>query len=93
MHHGWKTVFSRGLRLHACITTVHFIDAIFIFVSFVATAPQQEAEAEPTADLPSKGLGQTTSGPNSLRDTAVSAPSDKDCDMEKSTDSVAVTLS
>uniref|UniRef100_A0A3Q0RSS7 Zinc finger MYND-type containing 8 n=1 Tax=Amphilophus citrinellus TaxID=61819 RepID=A0A3Q0RSS7_AMPCI len=58
-----------------------------------ATAPQQEAEAEPTADLPNKGLGQTTGGPNALRDTAVSASSDKDCDMEKSADSVAVTLS
>uniref|UniRef100_A0A4W6F5U1 Zinc finger MYND-type containing 8 n=1 Tax=Lates calcarifer TaxID=8187 RepID=A0A4W6F5U1_LATCA len=58
-----------------------------------ATAPQQEPEAESTADLPNKGLGQTSSGPNSLRDTPVSAPSDKDCDMEKSGDSVAVTLS
>ncbi|XP_072238844.1 MYND-type zinc finger-containing chromatin reader ZMYND8 isoform X3 [Leuresthes tenuis] len=58
-----------------------------------ATAPQQESEAEPTAELPNKGLGQTSSGPNSVRDTPVSAPSDKDCDMEKSTDSVAVTLS
>uniref|UniRef100_A0A8C9ZSR0 Zinc finger MYND-type containing 8 n=1 Tax=Sander lucioperca TaxID=283035 RepID=A0A8C9ZSR0_SANLU len=58
-----------------------------------ATAPQQEPEAESTADLPHKGLGQTSSGPNSLRDTPVSAPSDKDCEMEKSTDNVAVTLS
>lgn len=58
-----------------------------------ATAPQQEPEAESTADLPNKGLGQTSSGPNSLRDTPVSAPSDKDCEMEKSTDNVAVTLS
>uniref|UniRef100_A0A8C4GQ77 Zinc finger MYND-type containing 8 n=1 Tax=Dicentrarchus labrax TaxID=13489 RepID=A0A8C4GQ77_DICLA len=58
-----------------------------------ATAPQQEPEAESTADLPNKGLGQTSSGPNSLRDTPVSAPSDKDSDMEKSTDNVAVTLS
>ncbi|XP_049892925.1 protein kinase C-binding protein 1 isoform X4 [Epinephelus moara] len=58
-----------------------------------ATAPPQEAEAESTADLPNKGLGQTSSGPNSLRDTPVSAPSDKDCEMEKSTDNVAVTLS
>ncbi|XP_070758145.1 MYND-type zinc finger-containing chromatin reader ZMYND8 isoform X5 [Enoplosus armatus] len=58
-----------------------------------ATAPQQEPEAESTADLPNKGLGQTSSGPNSLRDTPVSAPSDKDCDVEKSTDNVAVTLS
>ncbi|XP_044032397.1 protein kinase C-binding protein 1 isoform X3 [Siniperca chuatsi] len=58
-----------------------------------ATAPQQEPEAESTADLPNKGLGQSSSGPNSLRDTPVSAPSDKDCDMEKSTDNVAVTLS
>uniref|UniRef100_A0A3P8QLD9 Zinc finger, MYND-type containing 8 n=1 Tax=Astatotilapia calliptera TaxID=8154 RepID=A0A3P8QLD9_ASTCA len=59
-----------------------------------ATAPQQEPEAEPTADLPNKGLGQTSGGPNPLRDTPASASSsDKDCDMEKSTDSVAVTLS
>ncbi|XP_034724231.1 protein kinase C-binding protein 1 isoform X4 [Etheostoma cragini] len=58
-----------------------------------ATAPQQEPEAESTTDLPHKGLGQTSSGPNTLRDTPVSAPSDKDCDMEKSTDNVAVTLS
>ncbi|XP_069010662.1 MYND-type zinc finger-containing chromatin reader ZMYND8 isoform X3 [Embiotoca jacksoni] len=58
-----------------------------------ATAPQQEPEAEPTADLPNKGLGQTSSGPNSLRETPASAPSDKDSDMEKSTDNVAVTLS
>ncbi|XP_029357998.1 protein kinase C-binding protein 1 isoform X9 [Echeneis naucrates] len=58
-----------------------------------ATAPQQEPEAESTADLPNKGLGQTSSGPNTLRDTPVSAPTDKDCDVEKSADSVAVTLS
>ncbi|XP_071351384.1 MYND-type zinc finger-containing chromatin reader ZMYND8 isoform X6 [Trachinotus anak] len=58
-----------------------------------ATAPQQEPEAESTADLPNKGLGQTSSGPNSVRDTPVSAPPDKDCDVEKSADSVAVTLS
>ncbi|XP_059185138.1 MYND-type zinc finger-containing chromatin reader ZMYND8 isoform X2 [Centropristis striata] len=58
-----------------------------------ATAPQQEPEAESTADHPNKGLGQTSSGPNSLRDTPASAPPDKDCDMEKSTDNVAVTLS
>uniref|UniRef100_UPI0037E7DA76 MYND-type zinc finger-containing chromatin reader ZMYND8 isoform X3 n=1 Tax=Semicossyphus pulcher TaxID=241346 RepID=UPI0037E7DA76 len=58
-----------------------------------ATAPQQEPEAESTADLPNKGLGPTSSGPNSLRDTPVSAPPDKDCDMEKSTDNAAITLS
>ncbi|XP_068576157.1 MYND-type zinc finger-containing chromatin reader ZMYND8 isoform X3 [Cebidichthys violaceus] len=58
-----------------------------------ATAPQQEPEAESTADPPNKGLGQTSSGPNSLRDTPVSAPPDKDCDTEKSSDNVAVTLS
>uniref|UniRef100_A0A7N6BLT7 Zinc finger, MYND-type containing 8 n=1 Tax=Anabas testudineus TaxID=64144 RepID=A0A7N6BLT7_ANATE len=58
-----------------------------------ATAPQQEPEAESTADLSNKGLGQTSSGPNSLRDMPASAPSDKDCDIEKSTDNVAVTLS
>ncbi|XP_069367851.1 MYND-type zinc finger-containing chromatin reader ZMYND8 isoform X4 [Paralichthys olivaceus] len=58
-----------------------------------ATAPQQEPEAESTADLPNKGVGQTSSGPNSLRDMPVSAPSEKDCDVEKSADSVAVSLS
>ncbi|XP_047203487.1 protein kinase C-binding protein 1 isoform X2 [Girardinichthys multiradiatus] len=55
-----------------------------------ATAPQQEPEAEQTAEVPNKGAGQTSSGPNALRDAPVSASSDKDCDTEKST---AVTLS
>ncbi|XP_068449842.1 MYND-type zinc finger-containing chromatin reader ZMYND8 isoform X1 [Clinocottus analis] len=58
-----------------------------------ATAPQQEPEAESTADPPNKVLGPISSGPNSLRDTAVSAPPDKDNDTEKSSDNVAVTLS
>ncbi|XP_035008397.1 protein kinase C-binding protein 1 isoform X2 [Hippoglossus stenolepis] len=58
-----------------------------------ATAPQQEPDAESTADPPNKGVGQTSSGPNSLRDMPVSAPSEKDCDVEKSADSVAVSLS
>ncbi|XP_074528726.1 MYND-type zinc finger-containing chromatin reader ZMYND8 isoform X3 [Halichoeres trimaculatus] len=58
-----------------------------------ATAPQQEPEAESTGDLPNKGLGQTSSGQNSVRDTPVPAPTDKDCDTEKNTDNVAVTLS
>ncbi|KAF7655300.1 hypothetical protein LDENG_00058050 [Lucifuga dentata] len=58
-----------------------------------ATAPQQEAEAESTVDLPNKGLGQSSCGPNPHRDSAAAAPPDKDCDVEKSTDSVAVTLS
>ncbi|XP_017160223.1 protein kinase C-binding protein 1-like isoform X2 [Poecilia reticulata] len=58
-----------------------------------ATAPQQEPEAEPTAEVPNKGAGQTSSGPNTLRDAPVSASSDKDCDTEKSTQNVAVTLS
>ncbi|XP_062252211.1 MYND-type zinc finger-containing chromatin reader ZMYND8 isoform X1 [Platichthys flesus] len=58
-----------------------------------ATAPQQEPEAESTADPPNKGGGTTSSGPNSLRDMPVSAPSEKDCDVEKSADSVAVSLS
>uniref|UniRef100_A0A3Q1CAX1 Zinc finger, MYND-type containing 8 n=1 Tax=Amphiprion ocellaris TaxID=80972 RepID=A0A3Q1CAX1_AMPOC len=35
----------------------------------------------------------TNSGPNSIRDSPASAPPDKDCDVEKSTDNVAVTLS
>ncbi|CAF96847.1 unnamed protein product, partial [Tetraodon nigroviridis] len=52
-----------------------------------ATAPQQEPEAESTADLPNKGLGQTGSGSNSLRDTMVSTPTEKDQDTEKNTDS------
>ncbi|XP_037534570.1 protein kinase C-binding protein 1 [Nematolebias whitei] len=58
-----------------------------------ATAPQQEPETETTSDLPNKGQGQTSSGPSSLRDLPLSASSDKDCDMEKTADSVAVTLS
>ncbi|XP_067362023.1 MYND-type zinc finger-containing chromatin reader ZMYND8 isoform X1 [Channa argus] len=58
-----------------------------------ATAPQQEPEAESTADNPNKSSGQTSGGQNSLRDTMASAPSDKDCDTEKSMDNVAVTLS
>lgn len=58
-----------------------------------ATAPQQEPEAESTGDLPNKGLGQTSSGQNSVRDTPVPAPTDKDCDTEKNTDNVAATLS
>lgn len=54
----------------------------------VATAPQQEPEAESTADLPNKGLGQTGSGSNSLRDTMVSTPAEKDQDTEKITDNI-----
>uniref|UniRef100_A0A3Q1C634 Zinc finger, MYND-type containing 8 n=1 Tax=Amphiprion ocellaris TaxID=80972 RepID=A0A3Q1C634_AMPOC len=77
------------------ITADDFIDVkffCFYFFQFVATAPQQEPEAEPTADPPNKSLGQTNSGPNSIRDSPASAPPDKDCDVEKSTDNVAVTL-
>uniref|UniRef100_A0A1A8SM95 Mediator of RNA polymerase II transcription, subunit 12 homolog n=1 Tax=Nothobranchius rachovii TaxID=451742 RepID=A0A1A8SM95_9TELE len=59
-----------------------------------ATAPQQEPEAEPAADLPNnKGQGQTVSGPNPLREAPVSASSDKDCESEKSTSNTAGTLS
>ncbi|XP_056128787.1 MYND-type zinc finger-containing chromatin reader ZMYND8 [Lampris incognitus] len=58
-----------------------------------ATAPQQEPEMESTTDLPNKGLGQSSGIPVPLRDNTVSVTSDKDCDMEKSTDSVAVSLS
>ncbi|XP_029682490.1 protein kinase C-binding protein 1 isoform X2 [Takifugu rubripes] len=54
-----------------------------------ATAPQQEPEAESTADLPNKGLGQPGSGSNSFRDPMVSTPADKDQDTEKSTDNIA----
>lgn len=56
--------------------------------SVVATAPQQEPEAESTADLPNKGLGQPGSGANSFRDPLVSTPADKDQDTEKSTDNI-----
>lgn len=73
------------LKFHACNNVT--------FALFLATAPQQEAEAESTVDLPNKSLGQSSCGPNPHRDTAVSAPPDKDCDLEKSTDNVAVTLS
>ncbi|CAN9512503.1 unnamed protein product [Ophioblennius macclurei] len=58
-----------------------------------ATAPQQEPETEATAELPNKALAQTSSGPNALRDPPAAAPPDKDCEAEKSADSVAVTLS
>ncbi|XP_068172100.1 MYND-type zinc finger-containing chromatin reader ZMYND8 isoform X2 [Antennarius striatus] len=58
-----------------------------------ATAPQQEPEAESTGELPNKSLGQTSSSANSLRDAPVSAPPDKDYDIEKSTENIAVTLS
>uniref|UniRef100_A0AAQ4QHT4 Zinc finger, MYND-type containing 8 n=1 Tax=Gasterosteus aculeatus aculeatus TaxID=481459 RepID=A0AAQ4QHT4_GASAC len=58
-----------------------------------ASAPQQESEAESTADLPNKGLGQTSSGPSSLVVQGPACLSDKDCDTEKSTDAAPVTLS
>uniref|UniRef100_A0A3P9JIB4 Zinc finger, MYND-type containing 8 n=1 Tax=Oryzias latipes TaxID=8090 RepID=A0A3P9JIB4_ORYLA len=58
-----------------------------------STAPQQEPETESSTDPPNKGLGQTSGASNPLRDTPVSGPVDKDSDMEKSTDSIAVTLS
>ncbi|KAM9408809.1 MYND-type zinc finger-containing chromatin reader ZMYND8 isoform 2-T2 [Pholidichthys leucotaenia] len=58
-----------------------------------ATAPPQEPDAEATADLPSKGLGQTSSVPNSLREPSVPTSSEKDCDTEKSADTVAGPLS
>uniref|UniRef100_A0A8C6LED2 Zinc finger MYND-type containing 8 n=1 Tax=Nothobranchius furzeri TaxID=105023 RepID=A0A8C6LED2_NOTFU len=59
-----------------------------------ATAPQQEPEAEPAADLPNnKGQGQTVGGPNPLREAPVSASSDKDCESEKSISNTAGTLS
>lgn len=61
---------------------------LFQISSVVATAPQQEPEAESTADLPNKGLGQTGSGLNSLRDTMVSTPAEKDQDTEKNTDNI-----
>lgn len=57
-----------------------------------ATAPQQEPETEGSTDPPNKGLGQSSAS-NPLRDTPVSGSLDKDCDLEKSTDSIAVTLS
>lgn len=81
--------------LPALVITEISIDVMLFFtvVLFVATAPQQEPEAESTADLPNKGVGQTSSGPNPLRDMPASAPSDKDCDIEKSTENIAVTLS
>lgn len=74
-----------------------FLDVMHIFFPFfvlsVASAPQQESEAESTADLPNKGLGQTSSGPSSLVVQGPACLSDKDCDTEKSTDAAPVTLS
>uniref|UniRef100_A0A8C6NQB8 Zinc finger MYND-type containing 8 n=1 Tax=Nothobranchius furzeri TaxID=105023 RepID=A0A8C6NQB8_NOTFU len=59
-----------------------------------ATAPQQEPEAEPAADLPNnKGQGQTVGGPNPLREAPVSASSDKDCESEKSISNTSFTQS
>nr|XP_057934947.1 MYND-type zinc finger-containing chromatin reader ZMYND8 isoform X3 [Doryrhamphus excisus] len=58
-----------------------------------ATAPQQEPDAESTGDLPGKSGGQANCGPNNLRDTPVSAPSDKDSETGNSSDNVAVPLS
>lgn len=74
------------LSFHLYIFTV----VIFVhFCSLAATAPQQEPEAESTTDLPSKGIVQAGSGSNLLRDTTVSAPTDKDCDMEKNADTIS----
>lgn len=64
----------------------------FYYCLLAATAPQQEPETEGSTDPPNKVLGQS-SGSNPLRDTPVSGSLDKDCDLEKSTDSIAVTLS
>lgn len=89
----WTSPFLNLPADNNDIYTDIYIDVMHTFVLFVATAPQQEPEAELTADPPNKGLGQASSGPNSLRDTTVSAPSDKDTDTEKSADSVPVTLS
>lgn len=61
---------------------------MFPIYSVVATAPQQEPEAESTADLPNKGLGQAGSGLNPFRDTLVTTPADKDQEAEKSTDNI-----
>ncbi|KAM6927594.1 MYND-type zinc finger-containing chromatin reader ZMYND8 [Xenentodon cancila] len=58
-----------------------------------ATAPQQEAEAEATAEPANKDLGPTSGGSGALRDLPAAAPSDKDCDMDKSADAATATLS
>lgn len=85
---------SASLRSFACmcnqpqLLTFSLMECVFHCCFIVATAPQQEPEAESTAELPNKGLGQTSSGSNSVRDTTISAPSEKDCEMEKSTDNV-----
>ncbi|XP_061689002.1 MYND-type zinc finger-containing chromatin reader ZMYND8-like isoform X4 [Syngnathoides biaculeatus] len=55
-----------------------------------ATAPQQEPEADSATDLTNKGVGQANCGPNTLRETPVSAPSVKHCDTETSSDNAAV---
>ncbi|XP_077581976.1 MYND-type zinc finger-containing chromatin reader ZMYND8 isoform X2 [Stigmatopora nigra] len=55
-----------------------------------ATAPQQEPEAESAADLSNKGAGQGNCGPNTLRETPISAALNKDCDTETSNDNAAV---
>lgn len=78
-----------GFALSTASVPFHGSGIILIQISsVVATAPQQEPEAEPTADLPNKGLGQTGSGSNSLRDTLVSPPAEKDQDTAKNTDNI-----
>lgn len=76
--------FSHVQRFKVLLSTVCLL---------AATAPQQEPETESSTDPPNKGLGQTSGASNPLKDTPVSGPVDKDSDMEKSTDSIAVTLS
>uniref|UniRef100_A0A3Q2XV94 Zinc finger MYND-type containing 8 n=1 Tax=Hippocampus comes TaxID=109280 RepID=A0A3Q2XV94_HIPCM len=58
-----------------------------------AAAPQQEAEAEPAADLSNKGAGQATCGPNALREAPLSASSNTDRETESCGDSAAVASS
>ncbi|KAJ8403941.1 hypothetical protein AAFF_G00342910 [Aldrovandia affinis] len=57
-----------------------------------ATASQQECETEATTDAVSKTSGQPASGQSSPTE-ATTAPTNTDCNLEKSTDSTAVSVS
>ncbi|CAL8339582.1 unnamed protein product [Lota lota] len=54
-----------------------------------ATAPQQEGETEPATEGSNKSSGPTNSVPVPLRDPAVPPLSDKDCNLEKSSETVS----
>ncbi|XP_051956920.1 protein kinase C-binding protein 1-like isoform X2 [Xyrauchen texanus] len=58
-----------------------------------ATSSQQEQETEGSTDLAPKAPGQPNNGPNSPRETVSIAPTDEDCEVDKTKDNVTVTMS